>query len=83
MAPDNLRRQTQQSGNRALRGQDGAAAPAPAEGSRRCNHAFVTERKTTTTTTTTTAAAGKTRHWEEEVCLDGGLGQSATSSDFP
>lgn len=79
MAPDNLRRQTDQSGNRALRGHDGAAA---AEGAWRCNHAFVTEGKTTTTTTTTAAAAGETRHWEEEVYLDGGLGHSAKSSDF-
>lgn len=48
MAPDNLRRQTDQSGNRTLGGHDGAAA---ADGARRCDHVFVTEGKTTTTTT--------------------------------
>lgn len=42
MAPDDLRRQTDQSGNPTLGGHDGAAA---AEGARRCNHAFVTAGK--------------------------------------
>lgn len=42
MAPDDLRRQTDQSGNPTLGGHDGAAV---AEGARRCNHVFVTAGK--------------------------------------